>query len=126
MKTCLIVDDSPTIRKITRRILEDFGFPCKEAEDGAIAIDICGKAMPDIIILDWNMPNMNGLEFIKALRQMESGDHPVVLFCTTESGMDYIQNGMESGADEYIMKPFDKAIMEMKFIQLGLLEESSA
>lgn len=124
MKTCLIVDDSPTIRRITRRILEDLKFVCKEAEDGVKACESCAQQMPDIIILDWNMPNMNGLEFIKALRAMAGGDHPVVIFCTTESGMDFIQSGMDAGANEYIMKPFDKNIVEIKFIQLGLLEES--
>jgi two-component system chemotaxis response regulator CheY len=124
--TCLIVDDSSTIRKITRKIIEDFGFSCEEAEDGLKAKDACGRIMPDVIILDWNMPNMNGIEFLKALREMENGQHPLVLFCTTESGMDFIQSGMEAGANEYIMKPFDKSIVEMKFVQLGLLEEKNA
>lgn len=123
MTTCLIVDDSSTIRKITRKIIEEFGFSCSEAEDGLQARDACGRVMPDVIILDWNMPNMNGLEFLRALRTMENGQHPQVLFCTTESGMDFVQSGMEAGANEYIMKPFDKDIMAMKFMQLGLLEE---
>lgn len=126
MTTCLIVDDSSTIRKITRKIVEEFGFSCSEAEDGLQACDACKRLMPDAIILDWNMPNMNGLEFLKTLRTMENGQHPLVLFCTTESGMDFIQNGMEAGANEYIMKPFDKSIVEMKFVQLGLLEERNA
>lgn len=124
MKECLIVDDSATIRKITRKILEDLGFSCAEAEDGAVAAEHCKKSMPDIIILDWNMPNVSGIEFLQILRSMQNGTDPKVLFCTTESGMDFIRKGMSLGADEYIMKPFDKSLIEMKFVQLGLLEET--
>lgn len=121
---CLIVDDSQTIRKIVRRIIQEFGFSCEEAEDGAIAAEACKKKMPDIIMLDWNMPNVNGLEFLKILRAMENGSHPKVIFCTTENSMDFIQNGMSAGADEYIMKPFDKSLIQSKFVQLGLIEET--
>lgn len=123
MTTCLIVDDSAVVRKITRQILESFKFSCTEAEDGLKAREACAQAMPDVIILDWNMPNMNGLEFLKVLRAMDKGDQPVVLFCTTESGMEFVQTGIEAGANEYIMKPFDKTIMQMKLTQLGLIEE---
>lgn len=123
MTSCLIVDDSPTIRKITRRIMEDLQFECSEAEDGQEACDACQGSMPDIIILDWNMPVMSGIDFLLHLRAMSGGDHPKVLFCTTENGLDFIQNGLAAGADEYIMKPFDKFIMESKLAQLGIIEE---
>ena len=123
---CLIVDDSPTFRKITRRIMEDLHFQCAEAEDGKDACDACEASMPDIIILDWNMPVMSGIDFLLHLRAMQGGDAPKVIFCTTENGMDFIQNGMSAGADEYIMKPFDKTILESKLIQLGLIEGQMA
>ncbi len=126
MASCLIVDDSPTIRKITRRIMEEFKFQCTEAEDGKDACDACENNMPDIIILDWNMPIMSGIDFLLHLRAMDGGDRPKVVFCTTENGMDFIQNGMAAGADEYIMKPFDKTILESKLCQLGLIQEPSA
>ncbi len=126
MATCLIVDDSPTIRKITRRIMEELKFQCSEAEDGQEACNACEGMMPDVIILDWNMPVMSGIDFLLHLRGMNGGDQPKVIFCTTENGMDFIQNGMAAGADEYIMKPFDKMILESKLIQLGFLEEQSA
>lgn len=126
MLSCLIVDDSSTVRKITRRILEDMKFSCEEAEDGKVACGACQARMPDIILLDWNMPVMNGLEFIQTLRTMENGTHPKVIFCTTESGMDHIQKALQAGADEYIMKPFDRTTIESKFSQLGILEEIQA
>jgi two-component system chemotaxis response regulator CheY len=121
----LIVDDSATVRKIIRRILEDLSFTCSEAEDGIFATEACRKKMPGLILLDWNMPNMNGLEFLKVLRAMEGGTSPKVIFCTTENSMDFIQNGIGAGADEYIMKPFDKTVIEAKLVQLGILQEKA-
>jgi two-component system chemotaxis response regulator CheY len=120
---CLVVDDSQTVRKIVCKIIGELGFSNREAEDGVQACERCKEKMPDVIILDWNMPNMNGLEFLIALRAMENGSKPKVIFCTTENGMNFIQDGMNAGADEYIMKPFDKTIVESKFIQLGIIED---
>ena len=117
----MIVDDSQVIRKITRRIMESMDFECMEAVDGQDAVAKCRALMPDIVILDWNMPVMNGLEFLLHLRSMEKGADPKVLFCTTENGMDFIQNGMAAGADEYIMKPFDREIIQGKLEQLGII-----
>ena len=83
-RTCLVVDDSRVVRRVARRILEGSGFSVAEAEDGAVALDACRMNMPDAVLLDWNMPVMNGLEFLQALRREYGPDHPVVLFCTTE------------------------------------------
>lgn len=123
MTSCLIVDDSPTIRKIMRRIMEDLGFVCLEAENGQDACDACANEMPHLIMLDWNMPVMSGLDFLVRLRAMEGGEDPKVLFCTTENSMDFIQRGIAAGADEYVMKPFDKEVIEMKLQQIGLVME---
>ena len=121
MKNCLIVDDSSVVRKVARRIVEDIGFECVEAEDGVIAYNKCQENMPDAILLDWNMPNMNGLEFLIKLRELPNGGGPIVVFCTTENDMNHITQAMEAGANEYIMKPFDKEIIESKFSQVGLI-----
>lgn len=120
-KTCLIVDDSRVVRKVARRILEELSFTCDEAEDGKFALDAVHKLMPDLIMLDWNMPNMNGLEFLLALRAMPTGGTPKVVMCTTENDMSHIMQAMQSGASEYIMKPFDKEIVENKLILIGVL-----
>lgn len=120
-KTCLIVDDSRVVRKVARRILEDLSFACEEAEDGKFALDAIKKTMPDLIMLDWNMPNMNGLEFLQALRATPGGDKPKVVMCTTENDMSHIMQAMQNGANEYIMKPFDKEIVETKLSQIGIL-----
>lgn len=121
MKTCLVVDDSRVVRKVARRIVEDLGLACEEAEDGVEALKVCQAQMPDCVLLDWNMPNMNGLEFLKALRAESNGGEPKVVFCTTENDMSYIQKALEAGANEYIMKPFDADIIETKFKQVGIV-----
>ena len=121
MKSCLIVDDSRVIRKVARRILEELSFSIDEAEDGRIALDHCLRAMPDVVLLDWNMPVMTGIEFLRALRASEGGGRPVVVFCTTENDLGHIREALEAGANEYIMKPFDRDIIEAKFAQVGLL-----
>jgi len=121
MKSFLVVDDSRVIRNVARRILEAFGFKISEAADGQQALDACKAAMPDGILLDWNMPVMDGIQFLRALRATPGGNAPVVLFCTTETDMSKIQQAIEAGANEYIMKPFDSEIVESKLLQVGLL-----
>ena len=121
MKTCLVVDDSRVIRKVARRILEDLGFEIAEASDGMEAIAWCRTAMPEAILLDWNMPVMDGLSFLRELRKEPNGHEPVVVFCTVESDMDHIVAALDAGADEYIMKPFDGDILEAKLMQAGLV-----
>lgn len=121
MKSCLIVDDSKVIRMVARRILEALDFEVVEAADGQEAIDSCRRNMPSAILLDWNMPVKDGLEFLKELRQEEGGSEPIVVFCTTENDMKHIQEAIAAGANEYIMKPFDSEIIETKFTQVGLL-----
>ena len=121
MKTCLVVDDSRVIRTVARRILEQLSFAVSEAEDGKVALAACQKQMPDAVLLDWNMPVMNGLDFLRALRKVPGGDKPVVVFCTTENDMSRIQAAIEAGANEYIMKPFDRGILEIKLQQVGLI-----
>jgi len=121
MKTCLLVDDSKVIRKLERRIMEELGFSISEAEDGAQAVAHCQSQKPGLILLDWHMPVMNGLEFLKILRAMPGGDTPKVLFCTTESEMSNIMQALEAGADEYVMKPFDAEIIKGKLQQIGMM-----
>jgi two-component system chemotaxis response regulator CheY len=121
MKSCLIVDDSSVVRKVARRILEEMQFAIEEAADGKLALEACQRNMPDVILLDWNMPVMNGLEFLRQLRRSQGGEGPVVVFCTTENDLHHIQEAIGAGANEYIMKPFDSDILHAKFAQVGLL-----
>ncbi len=126
MKTCLVVDDSAVIRKVARRIVEMLGLQVAEAEDGAEGLEQCRAAMPDVILLDWNMPNVDGYMFLQSLRRMPDGDRPKVLFCTTENDVGAIARALRAGADEYIMKPFDRDILAAKLEQVGLVQAHAA
>jgi two-component system, chemotaxis family, chemotaxis protein CheY len=121
MKICLVVDDSSVIRKVARRILEGLDFQIVEAEDGEQALARCRDQLPDAVLLDWNMPKMDGYEFLKQLRRLPGGDAPRVVFCTTENDVAHIARALHAGANEYIMKPFDKEIVEAKFQEVGLI-----
>jgi two-component system, chemotaxis family, chemotaxis protein CheY len=121
MRSCLVVDDSSVVRKIARRILEAMDFEIIEAEDGEKALELCQRGLPDAVLLDWNMPVMDGYEFLGHLRRLPGGEMPKVVFCTTENGIDHIARALEAGANEYIMKPFDKDIVAAKFAEVGLI-----
>lgn len=119
MKSCLIVDDSRVIRKVSRHILETLGFAVEEAEHGQEALAKCDEAMPDVILLDWNMPVMSGIEFITQLRARPDGGDPKVVFCTTENDVAHIREAIDAGADEYVMKPFDHETLQIKLQLVG-------
>ena len=119
MKTCLIVDDSKVIRKVARHILETLEFKVEEAGDGREALSFCEETMPDVVLLDWNMPVMSGMEFLQLLRQGGHENQPKVVFCTTENDMSHIRAALEAGADEYVMKPFDRETLHVKLQLVG-------
>ena len=120
MKSCLVVDDSKVIRKVARHILETLNFAVEEAEDGREALTRCEANMPDVVLLDWNMPVMSGMDFLRALKDSGLAQRPKVVFCTTENGMAYIRAAIEAGADEYVMKPFDRETLESKLQIVGV------
>ena len=119
LRTCLIVDDSRIIRKVARRILENLRFEIDEAADGAEALTYCASVMPDVILLDWNMPVMDGLTFLRRLREQPGGKTPKVLFCTIETAPERIAEALTAGADDYVMKPFDGEILQSKLMEVG-------
>lgn len=124
-KTCLIVDDSRIIRKVARRILEDLAFEVQEAADGAEALEVCVAAMPDVVLLDWQMPIMDGMTFLGRLRALPDGRDPKVLFCSVETRADRIAEALSAGADEYVMKPFDGDILQSKLAEVGAIQTPS-
>jgi len=121
----LVVDDSRVVRKAARRILERHGFAVREAENGAVALAACAERLPRLVLLDWNMPVMDGMEFLRAARAAFGPDRPLIMLCTTESEFERIVMALEAGAQEYIMKPFDDAILSGKLVQLGLVPEDA-
>lgn len=118
-RQCLIVDDSRMIRKVSRRIVEGLGYAVTEAENGEEGLARCKASMPDLVITDWNMPVMTGIEFVTALRAIPADRQPRVVFCTTNSGAKDIHKGIDAGADEYVIKPFDETALLTKLQAIG-------
>ncbi len=117
--TCLVVDNSRMIRKVARKIVESVGYTVVEAENGVEGLARCRAAMPHLVITDWNMPVMSGIEFVTALRAIPTECRPRVVFCTTNSGARDIHKGIEAGADEYVIKPFDDASLISRLQAIG-------
>jgi two-component system chemotaxis response regulator CheY len=115
MKTCLVVDDSSVVRKVARRILESFKLGVSEAEHGQAALDQCQHTMPDAIMLDYHMPGMGTVEFLSTLRGMPNGKKTLVVYCTTENDTADITRTIAAGADDYLIKPFDRESLRGKF-----------
>jgi two-component system chemotaxis response regulator CheY len=120
-RDCLVVDDSRVVRRAARRFLEEFGFSVREAGDGAEALRACREALPDLVLLDWNMPVLDGIGFLRAVREEYGPERPMVMLCTTENTPERILAALEAGAQEYVMKPFDAGILGGKLAQLGLV-----
>ena len=120
-RTCLIVDDSRIIRKVARRIVEGLGYEVDEAADGAEALAYCTGVMPDVLLIDWNMPVMDGISFLRRLRALPDGKRPKVLFCTIETRAERIAEALSAGADDYVMKPFDGEILQSKLVEVGAI-----
>jgi two-component system chemotaxis response regulator CheY len=121
---CLVVDDSRVIRHMATDILKSMGLRTAEAEHGLAAVEYCRTGTPDLVLLDWNMPEMDGITCLRALRAMNIKPRPLVVMCTTESGLSKIREALEAGADEYIMKPYDREVLLDKLVQIGLAERA--
>jgi len=121
---CLIVDDSRVIRRMAADILKGLGLRTAEAEHGGKAVEFCRTTVPDMVLLDWNMPEMDGITCLRELRAMELNPRPVVVMCTTENSVSKIREALEAGADEYIMKPYDREVLLDKLAQVGLAERA--
>ena len=118
----LTVDDSGTVRRLCGRIVGSMGFDVLEAENGQNALEVV-RANPGIsvVLLDWNMPVMNGLEFLKALRSEPLPEQPKVVMCTSEAEFSRIAEAISAGANEYMMKPFNEEIVRGKLTEIGVL-----
>jgi two-component system chemotaxis response regulator CheY len=120
-KRCLLVDNSPVIRRVAAKIVQDLGFAPAEAANGRDALAACAAAMPDVILAEWDLIEMAGPDLTQAVRLLPGGRAVKMVFCTTRNERADIQAALAAGADEYIMKPFDSEIVAGKFLLLGLL-----
>ena len=122
MTRCMILDDSSVVRKVARRIMEDMGCVVFDAADGQEALQICRSHMPDVIIIDWMMPGMSGLEFIAAFKEAfdEEGSEVKLIYCTYEMDVPAIATAKRAGATHFLMKPFNRSIMVKKLAEAGV------
>ncbi len=121
MKDCLIIDDSAAIRAISRAIVESLSISVREATNGQDGLSLCRALMPDIILLDWHMPVMNGPDFLQALRKDTGANHPAIIVLSEQAQPQHIQDALHAGADEIILKPFDTEVIRSKFEILGFV-----
>ena len=119
----LVIDDSRAMRAILRKILRGIGVDVTEAEHGRAALDVLSGAEPfDFALVDWNMPEMDGLELVKAIRADRRFDPMRIMMVTTETELGQVERALDAGASEYLMKPFDAAAVLEKLAILGLQE----
>jgi two-component system, chemotaxis family, chemotaxis protein CheY len=109
VRHCLIVDDSAVIRKVARRILDGAGYYVSEASSGAEGWRLCRNTKPNVLLLDYILPDMGAIEFIEALRRSNAAPLPQILLCTPYLDVPRIMKAKRAGAAGYVMKPFDKA-----------------
>jgi two-component system chemotaxis response regulator CheY len=120
MKRCLIADPSEIIRRVARHFLEEAGFEIIEAEAATEALEVCKHRAPDIVLLDWHLPEMTTIEFMSALRFIGGGKRPFVIYCTTDSDPADLERAFSAGADAYLIKPFDRDSLVGTFAENGL------
>lgn len=120
----LVVDDSKAIRIILTKMLKEIGFDVAEACDGHEAMECLKEnGHPAVVLVDWNMPRMSGIEFVEAVRADHAYDDMQLVMVTTETEMEQVAYALEAGANEYVMKPFNKNIILEKLEMLGITTE---
>ncbi|MGB7286929.1 MAG: response regulator [Salaquimonas sp.] len=122
MKIFMIADDSPVIRKVARRLIEDLGFVVVEAENASQAQALCAENMPDGILIDWDMPGMTSLELIEWLRHYPQAEKIKMLYCTSEVLVSEMTRAKRAGAHGFLLKPFNRQMISNKLKEVGLVE----
>jgi len=121
VKTALIIDDSSTVRSIIAKMLTSWGIANVQAENGAEALEkLESNPGIDLAFVDWNMPLMNGIQFVRSVRSQDKYKALKLVMVTTETEMPQVATALEAGIDEYIMKPFTKEIFQEKLALLGV------
>ena len=126
MKIFMIVDDSPVIRKVSRRIIEDLGLVVVEAEGGEEAVAMARENMPDGIMVDWELAGVSGIDVISQLAALPGAESARILFCTSEVMVPEMTKAKRAGASGFLMKPFNRHILKEKLAEAGLLENVGA
>lgn len=122
MKTCLIVEDSEIIREIAMRILADLSVEAKEAETAAQALEFCRNSKADVVLLDWDLPSLGALDFLRGAAELTQDQRPAIILCATENDPQQFTLAKAAGAAHYLLKPFDRQSIEAKLAEIGVIE----
>ena len=114
MTHCIVADDSKIMRMLLTKIMENFGCHVDEAETGEDLIEQCASNMPDLIISDWNLPLIDGIDVLTKIRTDTKSKQPIFVFCSFIRKEEIIEQALKAGADDYIMRPFDEDIIASK------------
>lgn len=123
MKVFMIADNSPVIRKVGRRIIEDLGFVVVEASSGDEAVAKAVDDMPDAIMVDWDMPGMSGIELVANLARLPGSERMKIIYCTSSLMVPEMTKAKRAGASGFMMKPFNRKLLTELFVELGLMDE---
>ena len=121
MSQCLIADDSKIIRMLLNKIMSNLGFDVTEAEDGEEVVELCQLNEPDLIIMDYHLPVLEGIDAMYKIRSSRISKQPKIIFCSSLNDITIIKDALDGGADDYIIKPFDEEIIISKLAILGLV-----
>ena len=116
---CLVVDDSPIVRRILGLMLSRLGFAVIEAGSVQTALSLCEESHPDLVVVDWNLPDEDGIALVQQLRRLPGGEKMKLIMCTVERSVAHIEAALSAGADEYVTKPFGIEVLETKLGYLG-------
>ncbi len=122
MKQALIIDDDAMLRSIAGMIFQRLGYEVSEAANGPEALTLCRRAKPDVILLDWLMPGMSGIDFLNTYAVQLIGRKPLIIYCITEYLEQHVKRALHAGADAYLLKPYDQAAIRQTLDEATRLE----
>ena len=120
-KTCLIIDDSEVIREIAARIVADLGYTPVQADSAAEGVDFCNDNETIVVMLDWDLPSMGALDFLRGASELPEAKKPIIILCATENDPQQFTLAKAAGAAHHVLKPFDRASIETVFAEAGLV-----
>ena len=120
-KTCLVVEDSKVIREIAMRILTDLGLDAHEVDNAEAGVAFCREHKPDAVLLDWDLPSMAALDFLRGAGELPPEEKPEIVLCSTENDHQQFTLARAAGAAHHILKPFDRTAIETKLAEIGLV-----
>ncbi len=125
MKTCLIIDDSNVVREIALRILTELSIEATEEENALAAVEQCRQSKPDVVLLDWDLPSLGALDFLRGVAELPQEQRPLIVLCATENDPQQFTLAKAAGAAHYLLKPFDRQSIEQKFAEIGVIERAA-